>query len=596
MAKATPIAASKKERKQRVAQVRELMRTRKLDAYIVRGTDRYLNEYVPIEESNRAWLSGFTGSVADLLLTDDKAWVFVDGRYYLQADKETDAAIYDVVKVPLGKANEQEMYAILCQLTENGVHKVGYEPERFSAAEHRSMCKALDGTEAQLLPQRRSLVETARGTVRSRQARLRQVSVDIAGRSVDDKLAELRQAMLDAELGGLVIQALDDIAYLTNLRGNEISFQATFRAVAVVTPVDFAVALPGTSRDKGLELPKSVRFIGEREWADVLTSVGERGERVGYDESTTTEAVRAEIEKLGAVPVGFPSPLRDVKARKNPAELKHMLQALRKADKVIWATQRWFSRKIDEGEAVTEADLSQEMARRFKRSGGKGLSFEVIAAAGANGAIIHHSHPDPSMPILPGTMVLLDTGTFYDGGYATDLTRTFIAGRREVEATERQKLLFTTVLKGAIAAMAARIPVGTKGVQLDAICRAPIWSAGFQYIHGTGHGVGINVHEMPPRVSPIGNQPLEPGQVFSIEPGIYIEGEGGVRIENLCTVVEDSEREGFLRVVPLTFSPLDKRLIDNKLLNRGERDFLKWSAAMWKHDLEAIPDPPPLVS
>lgn len=589
MTNAQAVQATREQRAQRLQQVRDRMRQHNLDAYIVRGTDRYLNEYVPTVESTRAWLSGFTGSIADLVITASKAYIFVDGRYYLQGEQETDPAHYEVVKVPLGTANETSMYELLRKLAGGGVKQLGFEPDRFSVADLGAMRATIDGSGLTVIAVQPSLVEQVRGPIASAVGKLRPVSIEIAGRSVEDKLGLLRQAMREAKLDAMVLQALDEIAYLTNLRGDEIAFQSTFKAVAVVTHDRLVLALPGSNRGRGLELPPQVVIVDEAAWGEALPKASPC--RVGYDEGATTEAVRSEIARRGGTPIALKSLLRPLKAHKNEAELKHLLHAYRLADKVIWATQGWFNKRVDAGEKTTEHDLKEEVIRRFKRSGSKGLSFEVISGAGPHGAIIHYSDADATLPIAAGTMVLLDTGAFYDGGYATDLTRTFLAGKK-VAATPRQKLLFTLVLKGAVDAMLARLPVGTKGYQLDAICRAPIWQAGFQYLHGTGHGVGINVHEMPPRVSPIGDAVLEPGYVFSIEPGIYIEGECGVRIENLCTVVPDPTHAGFLRVVPITFSPLDKRLIEPKLLDKRERAFVAWMNAQWKQEPTAIPAPP----
>ena len=170
-------------------------------------------------------------------------------------------------------------------------------------------------------------------------------------------------------------------------------------------------------------------------------------------------------------------------------------------------------------------------------------------------------------------MFLMDSGGLYEGGYATDLTRTFLIGDK---ATQKQKEIFTYVLKGAIAGMSAKIPKDTVGAQVDAMVRAPIWAGGYNFAHGTGHGVGIAVHEAPPSVSSKSQLRFYEGQVFSIEPGIYIENFGGVRIENLCTVLEDPKDKDFWRVMPLTYSPLDKNLIEEKLLTPSEKKFLKW--------------------
>ena len=200
----------------------------------------------------------------------------------------------------------------------------------------------------------------------------------------------------------------------------------------------------------------------------------------------------------------------------------------------------------------------------------------MIAAVGANAANIHYSHPDPQRQIGKGELVLIDTGAYFEEGYATDLTRTFLAGSAASapRGDAEQRRNYTLVLKCAIAGMSARIPETALGEQLDALVRAPLWAEGLDYRHGTGHGVGINVHEAPPRVATRQGTVLEPNQVFSIEPGLYLPDWGGIRIENLCTVAPAEGAPGFLDVVPLTFAALDQRLIEDSLLSDAERAWL----------------------
>jgi Xaa-Pro aminopeptidase len=272
-----------------------------------------------------------------------------------------------------------------------------------------------------------------------------------------------------------------------------------------------------------------------------------------------------------------------------------MAHAFARADEVVQRAQRFVHHEVTEGRRVTEAEVARQVKALFLESGAWGLSFQVIAAAGAHGAVIHYSNPDDVTPLQEGEMFLLDTGGYYEGGYATDLTRTFLVGGSHIAATSEQKRLFTLVLKGAIAGMSARFPRGTRGEQLDALVRAPLWAAGLNYAHGTGHGVGVNVHEFPPRLMPGNRHPIEPGHVFSVEPGVYLPGYGGVRIENLVTCVDDPEDAGFLRIRPLTFSPFDERLFDDALLTNHERAFLSWFADGAKRSYEerlSMPLPP----
>jgi Xaa-Pro aminopeptidase len=297
---------------------------------------------------------------------------------------------------------------------------------------------------------------------------------------------------------------------------------------------------------------------------------------LGYSAAHTPAALVLALQDAGARLVPMESPFVAMRTKKTDEELRHMASAFARADDAVKKLQSWASAQVSKGAHVTEADVADKMRALFKRSGAWGLSFKVIAAAGEHGAVIHYSTPDGERGLKEGEMFLLDTGGYYEGGYATDLTRTFLLGRSHVKPSDEQKRLFTLVLKGAIAGMSARFPRGTRGEQLDALVRAPLWSAGLNYAHGTGHGVGVNVHEFPPRLMPGNRVAVEPGHVFSVEPGVYLAGYGGVRIENLVTCVVDPEDDGFLRVRPLTFSPLDKRLIERSMLTAHEKAFLAW--------------------
>jgi Xaa-Pro aminopeptidase len=305
-----------------------------------------------------------------------------------------------------------------------------------------------------------------------------------------------------------------------------------------------------------------------------------RAGRVVIDPGSVPVARRAELEACGVRVLPLTSPVPAAKSKKNPVELAAMKSALGRADRVVAEAQRWLLAAVRAGRRVTEVDFAAEVERLFLAAGATGLSFKVISAFGLNGAVVHHP-PSAEAVIATGQLMLLDTGCYFVEGYATDLTRTFFVGGEGEAPTEAQRRLFTLVLKAAIAGMSARLPKSAVGAQLDGITRAPLWRAGVDFAHGTGHGVGINVHEAPPSVSKLSTVGLEEGQVFSIEPGLYVEGTGGVRIENLCTVVPDPEQKDWLRVEPLTFSPLDEGLIEDGMLDDAERVFLARFRAGW---------------
>lgn len=568
----------------RLSGVREKMRGRGVQAVIVRSTDAYLNEYVPEADSTRVWLTGFTGSMGDAVVTGDRAVLIVDGRYTMQAARE--APGFEARTVPLGTSIEQGWLVLLEELAKQGVRKIGVETDRLPQALWETASKRAGELGVELVPTVPSLLEELRrergeGT-RVGAGKSWAIEPRLSGRTVREHVQLGNVLLDDKKLDGLLVVALDEIAWITNLRGDHFPYQATFRATAVVTR-DQVLLIVGQGGAPVAESGVSFVLNGLDGALTQLagTAVG-RALRLGYDGRGTPAHVVATLKARGVELVDVESPFAAARTKKTAAELEHMADAFARADVVHAKVKSWLCSSVAKGGTVTEADVCNKTEALFKKSGALGLSFQVLAAAGKHGAIIHYSHPDHVEPIREGELFLLDTGAFYQGGLATDLTRTFLVGAPQVKATDEQKRLFTLVLKGAIAGMRARLPVGATGEQLDALVRQPMWQAGLDYGHGTGHGVGVNVHESPPRVTIGSRTVLEPGQVFSIEPGLYLPDFGGIRIENLCTIVDDAEtpRDGvprkFLRVVPLTFSPLDKRLIDRALLSAGERAFLAW--------------------
>ncbi len=582
------VGAMSHSAEQRIARVRELMQAQRLDAIVVRSTDRYLNEYVPDALNNRQWLTGFTGSTGDAIVTRERAMLFVDGRYHLQAETEADTKVWTIMKQTFATGIEGAWADTLRELAQapglRGVLaapstsplRVGFEPDRVSLQLHELMLKRA-GTSIDWVANDPSLVEVARGPTSEPIAAIRSIDPYRGGGSTKEKVAAIRDWMSAQSLDALVVQKLDEVAWLTNLRGTELPYQSTFRATAIITR-DTVLLVTDPSRS----LPSNVSGIDiideNSEWTKSIAR-GASQARVGIDAEGGTVAMTKALERAGLTVVKSQSPVAARKAQKTEGELIAMRDAFQRADGVHARAREWCCAQVLGGQRVTEADLARKVEELFIASGAVGLSFRVIAGAGANGAVVHHpSHED--RVILPGEVVLLDAGGYYDEGYATDLTRTFWIGEKGATAPSEARHVYTHVLKASIAGMGARIPATAFGAQLDGLIRAPIWAAGYEYSHGTGHGVGINVHESPPRIASTSMMRLLPGHVFSIEPGVYLTGKLGVRIENLCTVEVDPENAGFLRVKPLTFSPLDERLIDETFLTNEERAWLAaWNAA-----------------
>ncbi|MEM1025541.1 MAG: M24 family metallopeptidase [Myxococcota bacterium] len=545
----------------RLAKVRAQMASQGIDLLWVRSTDPWLNEYVPTEDALRAWLTGFSGSMGEAVVGPKQAWLIVDGRYWGQAEDETDDQ-WTIVKAGGSQSLEAHVHDVL---REAQGQRVGLGAARTTLCALRTLRDRLPDREVVALDP--DLVERARGPALDPRtpAEFRTVSKERLGLSSKQRLERLwRELALEVE--GWLVQPLDDIAYLTGIRAREMPHQATFRAWAIAWRDEIWVATPD---GRGPE-PDGVRVMSDEALLGALTD--RAGSRIGHDPGRCTVAHRQRLDDAGCVLVPADDPLPELKTRKTPEELACMKEALARADRVLHGTILWVQTEIRSGRRVSEADVAQRIEDAFLEEGASNLSFRVIAGAGEHSAIIHYGTPDPERWLRPGELMLIDNGGHFHEGLATDMTRTFLVGDGVPSAEQRRR--FTAVLRGAMAGMRARLPEGATAAQLDGIVRAPIWEAGGDYAHGTGHGVGINVHEFPPRLSAASSDVLCPGQVFSIEPGWYDPEVGGIRIENLCTLVPSPTHPGFNEVEPLTFCPLDERLVDPTALTDADRSWL----------------------
>lgn len=568
--------------------VKTLLKKNGHHALLLRSTDKYFNEYVPKEESNRFKITGFSGSVGDAIISQEENHLFVDGRYVLQAKNEAKDFIIHV--------SEQGQSIEACWLQ--------YLAENFKAKSLAIDAALLDlelykKLENLAQKNRLSLVELGEnyypGQGGEAQAKLYEIwSVDesICGLSVKEKIALVNDKLKSSEHQALFITKLDDIAWLLNMRTNRFCEQTSVPGLLAVLKDKILWGMP-----KGCtKAPKSadyLQIVDEKDFFASLKNIGQKG-LLGVDERECSRAHIMALQKENIPLKSLPNPVSLLKAQKNEKELSHMRKAFHKADEVVYQTQNFVTESFEQaGQKLSEAQVDHFVRQSFTKSKAQELSFRPICASGKNGAIIHYGTADAKNFIESGSLFLLDTGAYYEGGYATDLTRTFLAGPKNTKAKAWQKEIFTLVLKASIKGLSARLRKGSVGMQLDAIVREPLWQRALDFAHGTGHGVGINVHECPPRIAPGSSTPLLERQVFSIEPGLYFEGLGGVRIENLATIVADPDDKNFVRVLPLTFCPFDERLIDEKMLNAHEQNFLLYFKAQWEKK-GAWPALPPL--
>ncbi|MFA5584449.1 MAG: M24 family metallopeptidase, partial [Bacteriovoracaceae bacterium] len=267
----------------------------------------------------------------------------------------------------------------------------------------------------------------------------------------------------------------------------------------------------------------------------------------------------------------YPGGVYEYQSIKEPVELMQIEESFKRSDKAIFNTMKWVKNSIKEGKTITELDLYNQTTVFYKEQGARDQSFNTIAAVGPNASLMHYGSPTDQIIIKAEDMILLDSGGYFDGGWATDTTRTFLGCNDIQKANPKMVEMYTLTLKGFLACIGAVFPEGTKGMVLDGLARDAMRKRGFDFGHGTGHGVGVHVHEPGVRISSISQVPMKEGQVCSIEPGIYIPGFGGVRLENVVAVEKHPQFKGMLRFRTLVYIGFDPALIDMKLLNEEER-------------------------
>lgn len=572
-----------------VSHIRHQLEKMGYEAVLIRSTDRYFNEYIPKSESPRALISGFDGSVGDSIITKDQAHLFVDGRYTLQAKKQ--APDFQVHVCAHNQSIEQNWLDVLAKLCAKGQTLV-YDPSTLDLKLFARLDQKAQNLGIQLNAQGHELIYRALPDLKAPTWKLTKIRKDITGLSLEEKLSLLNEELTKAHCAGFLFTKLDDIGWLLNARSNRFPFQTSIPGIAAIIGNKILLGLSeGYQAD--FPFPDFVKVVQETEFFSCLSSEWHAKEPLGIDENETSKAHEHGLQELQISVKSLPNPVAFKKALKNEKELTHMHQAFYTADQVVYQTHRYVVECFEKEHALSEAQVDDYVKKSFFASGATELSFRPICASGKNGAVIHYGTPDSTSHIERGSLFLLDTGAYYEGGYATDLTRTFLAAPKKEHAKDWQKEMFTLVLLASIRGLSARIRKGTIGMQLDAIVRAPLWQRGLDFGHGTGHGIGINVHEFPPRIGPSSTTPLLANQVFSIEPGLYFEGLGGVRIENLVTLVADKDDDRFLRVLPLTFSPFDERLIEEKLLSESDKAFLQYFKAQWQKGGK-WPELPPL--
>ncbi|MDO5371315.1 aminopeptidase P family protein [Paracoccus sp. (in: a-proteobacteria)] len=546
----------------RIAALRDLMAREGLDAVIVPRADAHQGEYVADADARLRWLTGFSGSAGFAIVTALKAGVFIDGRYRVQVRAEVDPAILTPVPWP-----ETTASAWLKEALPHG-GALGYDPWLHTRAEIEALEKGLTGSGITLraIPNPVDAIWPDRPAPPKGAARIHDAA--LAGAGPAEKRAAIAAALQAAGQRTAVLTMPDSIAWLLNIRGADIPRNPVVQAFATID-AEGRVGLfadPGKFDDRlRAHLGNEVTVSPPEQFAPALE--GLQGP-VRLDADTAPEAVFRAVEVAGIEIARDRDPVALPKARKTPAEIDGMRAAHRRDAVAVIRTLAWVDAQEPGG--FTEIDVVRTLEGFRREAGAIDISFDTICGAGPNGAIVHYRVTEATnRRVGDGELLLLDSGGQFPDG-TTDITRTIAIG----PPPEAARDAYTRVLQGMIGLSRLRFPKGLSGRDIEAVARAPLWTAGMDFDHGTGHGVGaaLCVHEGPLRISRRSELPLEPGMIFSNEPGYYREGAWGIRIENLIAVEPAASPDGreMLGFETLTLVPIDKRLIGIGMLSRVE--------------------------
>jgi Xaa-Pro aminopeptidase len=561
----------------KVDAIRELMHARGVKAYVVPSTDPHHSEYVPHNWQRRAFVSGFKGSAGDLLITHKDAGLWTDSRYFLEAE-----AVLQGTGIALFKQGLQstpDMPTWIKRQLEAG-DAVGMDAKLFSHRSYEKLSCALADGGIEIKRLHENLVDLV-WTDRE-EAPLTPILVHpdaLAGESVEGKLERTREALCEMGSDALVLSSLDAVAWLYNIRGSDVPYSPVVIAYAVVTRDAAHLFCAPEKVTPALEahLDGLVVIHDYDDFESHLSSLHKTSPVVTLDPETASQWIVDLLSPHVTLKLKT-SPVTGFKAEKNAAELRGMAAAHLRDGAAVTRFLSWLEKAVPKG-GVTELSAAAKLAG-FRADGASyvGPSFSTISAFGPHGAIVHYEPTEASdVPLEMDGLYLVDSGGQYQDG-TTDITRTVALGA----PTDEQRRVFTRVLKGHIALTCSAFPAGTAGSQLDTIARKPLWDAGLNYGHGTGHGVGayLSVHEGPQAISYYRGVgiPLKVGMILSVEPGYYKAGFYGIRIENLVQVVRDetrsTEETTFLTFEPLTLCPIDLSLVEPSLLTGEELDWL----------------------
>ncbi|MBT6326460.1 MAG: M24 family metallopeptidase [Bdellovibrionales bacterium] len=559
----------KNEIENNINEIHKLLIEESLDAIYITSSDIFLSEYVPLQECLRYYVTGFTGSTAELLLLKTgEVVLFVDGRYHEQADLEVNAELVTVHKCLMGKRPSEDF---LIYLDNNNLKTVGVIPSRTS----KKMSDLISENHELRMVSESKVGDRIKLTKYQKQSEVRSLSLDIVGESTAEKIKRIA-----GNNSGVFISSLDSIAWVSNMRSFQLPFQSTFMAKAFFNQDNLFLFVLSDTKDSFPQIKlDSIKIIEIDSWDNIqqylqkVTS-GDVYETIYFDSSNLTSLDYHCLVNIFGEQKLIDQPKMMIKhhSMKNEYEMKAIVSSFNNADEAIYNTIKQIKGDFESKDKISELDCYNTANEIYKEGGAKAQSFKTIMGVGPNSSIIHYSTPSPTVILKDGDLVLMDSGGYYESGYATDTTRTFTVGSKTPASIYIE--IYTLVLKGLLNAMNAVFPIGTTGNTIDEITRGPLQDKGYDYSHGTGHGVGINVHEGNYLIAPKSKVPLQLGTIGSIEPGIYIPEIGGVRLENVVSVINHPNQEGMLMFNPLVYIGFDHSLIDLSMLSDDEKVML----------------------
>lgn len=579
--------ADKQGQADRLNALRQDLAARGLYGFIIPRADEHQGEYVPPHAERLAWLTGFSGSAGMAIVTQDRAALFVDGRYTLQATVEVDADLYEhrhLTETPPAEWLAQAMTAAQVSAQEHGQKAplvIGFDPWLHTPdgiGRLRDACCKV-GVTVSALTDGNPIDRLWQDRPAAPASPVMRHPIDFAGESTEAKRQRVALVLRDEGVDAAVLTAPESIAWVLNIRGQDVPFTPLLLSFALIRAdgsmtlfLDPAKAVDGLEKHLG----GAVQLATPTDFASALDQL--HGLSVRLDQGTCAVWIAERLVTAGATVKMGSDPCALLRACKNPVELSGMRAAHLRDGVALCRFLAWLD-ETAKGNGITEMDAA-EMLERYRQEGDyfRDLSFPTIAGSGPHGAIVHYRvDADSDRALGDGELFLVDSGAQYLDG-TTDVTRTVAIGK----PTDEMRRRYTQVLKGHVALSMARFPQGTTGSQLDVLARQYLWMDGVDYDHGTGHGVGayLSVHEGPQRISKAPSViALKPGMVLSNEPGYYKAGAFGIRIENLVVVTamepppSGAERP-LLFFETLTLAPYDRRLIDLALLRPDERDWI----------------------